>query len=78
MIEKFSDDFEVCECRGLSLGEIVNAIKEYDLESVEEIMEQTDAGTACGSCVSIKESGGDKELHLEDILRDIKKGLTTA
>ncbi len=76
MIEKFSDDFEVCECRGLSLKEIVDAIVEYDLESVGEIMDKTDAGTACGSCVSIKESGGDNELHLEDILRDIKRGLT--
>ncbi len=78
MIEKFSDDFEVCQCRGISLGEIVTAIKEYNLQSVEEIMDKTDAGTACGSCVSIKDSGGENELHLDEILADVQMGLTVS
>ncbi len=72
MLEKFSDDFEVCACMSITLKEIVDAIKKYDLKSVEEIMDKTEAGTACGSCVSLEESGGDKELHLDEILKAVR------
>ncbi len=71
MIEEFEDNYEVCECMGITLKEIVDAIKKYDLKSVEEIMDKTDAGTACGSCKSIKDSDGFRDLHLDEILKDV-------
>ncbi len=72
MIEEFSDNYEVCECMGVTLKEIVDAIKQYDLKSVEEIGEKTDAGTACGSCKSKEDSDGFKDLHLDEILADVR------
>ncbi len=68
MLEKFSDDYEVCECMNITLKEIVDAIKKHDLKSVEAIGDMTDAGTACGACKSKEDSNGDKELHLDEIL----------
>lgn len=72
MIENFEDDYEVCSCMGVTLKEIVDAIKKDDLTTVEQIMDKTEAGTACEQCQSAEKSGGDKEIHLDEILKDVR------
>ena len=47
---KFDKDFEVCSCMGVTLEEIQLAIKN-GCDSVEAIMDETDAGTACECCL---------------------------
>jgi len=70
--EKFDSDYEVCECIGVTLGEIQKAIKD-GCKSVECIMDETDAGTACGLCVSKEEDdAGEREIHLDEILENSK------
>lgn len=44
------DNEIVCNCMGVTRGEIVKAIKEKHLETVEQVGEITDAGTGCGGC----------------------------
>lgn len=44
-------DFEVCHCNGIMKSEIVKAIKEKNLTTVEEVQDATEAGTVCGGCV---------------------------
>lgn len=51
---------------GFTLGEIVEAIKAGD-ETIEAIMERTDAGSACELCQSV-EIDEDREVHLDEIL----------
>ena len=66
---KFEKDFEVCTCMSVSLEEIQTAIKN-GCDSVEKIMEETDAGTVCEQCQSKEtDEDGDKELHLDEILK---------
>ena len=72
MLKDFEDDYEVCSCMSISLKEIVDAIKEYDLTTVEGIMDKTEAGTACEQCQSAEKSEGNKELHLDEILKEVR------
>lgn len=41
----------ICNCMGVTRGEIIEAIKTKDLVTVEEVKDETEAGTACGSCI---------------------------
>lgn len=41
----------VCKCFGITDAQIINAIKENDLKTVEEITNYTKAGGACGECL---------------------------
>ena len=65
---KFDKDFEVCECMGVSLDEIQTAIKN-GCNTVQAIMDETDAGTVCEQCQSKDiDTDEDRELHIDEIL----------
>jgi NAD(P)H-nitrite reductase large subunit len=66
----FQYSYEVCNCRKVTLGEIIHAIKEQGANSIESIRSMTDAGTACGCCRSEKDDFGDPKmkLYLEQIV----------
>ena len=55
----------VCECFGVTDLEVIRAIKESDLRSVEEITNFTKAGGGCGKC----------EDKLRDILQQTISGI---
>ncbi|NCB98967.1 MAG: (2Fe-2S)-binding protein [Bacteroidia bacterium] len=55
------EDIEICHCNGIMKSEIVQAIKEKGLKSVEEVGEVTGAGTICGGCIP----------DIEDILKEV-------
>lgn len=40
----------ICNCMGVTRGEIIDAIKTKNLKTVEEVGEATEAGTGCGGC----------------------------
>ncbi len=73
---KFDEDYEVCACMGVSLQEIQTAIKN-GCDTVEAIVNETDAGSACEQCQSRDiDEDEDKELHIDEILKfshDIKE-----
>jgi len=48
---------------GIIKSEIVKAIKENGLKTVEEVQDETTAGTGCGGCIP----------DIEDILKEINK-----
>ena len=60
----------VCNCKHVTLGEIVCAIKDNNAKTIKEIGEMTDAGTACGCCKRKVDDFGDPkmELYLEQIV----------
>ncbi len=41
----------ICHCMGVSKEDIIKAIKEKGCKTVEDIQEETEAGTGCGGCV---------------------------
>jgi len=67
----FQHTYEVCNCKKVSLGEIIHAIKEQKAKSIEDIGKITDAGTACGCCKSLEDDFGNPkmELYIEKILK---------
>ncbi len=44
------DNEIICHCNEISYGDIVKAIKEKGLTTVDEVGEETEAGTICGGC----------------------------
>jgi len=64
----------VCECARKTRKDIVDAIREHNLQTVEEIVATTKAGSYCKSCVR---PGGHeaKDVYLVDILADVKESM---
>lgn len=69
-VAKFHYSHVVCECKKVTLGEIIHAIKENGAKSVKDLQDLTDAGTACKCCISSEKDFGNPkmELYLEQIL----------
>ncbi len=40
----------ICNCMEITRGEIIDAIKNNNLKTVDEVGDATEAGTVCGSC----------------------------
>ncbi|HOW09022.1 MAG TPA: (2Fe-2S)-binding protein [Bacteroidales bacterium] len=45
-----AEDMLICTCNEIHKSEIVKAIREKGLKTVEEVGEATLAGTGCGQC----------------------------
>lgn len=75
MARSFPHSYIVCECKQVSLGEIIYAIKEKGAKTIDDIENMTDAGSSCGSCKSSKDDMGEQkmELYIEDILKKFNK-----
>ncbi len=50
------DDAEICGCNGVCKGDIVKAITEKKLFTLEEVRAHTKASASCGSCTGLVES----------------------
>ena len=62
----------VCECARATKQDIVKAIKDNDLKTIEEVIETTNAGSFCKSC--IRPGGHEpKDIYLVDILADVRE-----
>ena len=44
------EDPIICNCNEIYRSQIVKAIKEKGLKTVEQVGDETTAGTVCGSC----------------------------
>lgn len=54
----------VCRHLELSREDIIKAIKDNNLKTVQEVMDETDAGSVCGACIP----------EITEILYDILDG----
>ncbi len=50
-----TDDAEVCGCNGICKGDIVKAIQDKGLFTLDEVKAHTKAGASCGSCSGLVE-----------------------
>lgn len=48
--DSLPDEAQVCDCNGISKGRIVATIQDLGLKKVSEVIQETSAGTSCGSC----------------------------
>jgi len=51
-VAAMDDDAEICGCNGVSKKSIVDAIRQSNLSSLQEIRKYTKASSSCGSCTS--------------------------
>ncbi len=74
--EKFDVNHRVCECFDVTIEKLLEAIK-LGHNTMDALMNQTDAGTGCELCQSIEiDEDEDRECHLEEVLEYVKaKGL---
>jgi nitrite reductase (NADH) large subunit len=49
------DEMEVCGCNGITKGDIVRAIREKGLFTLDEVRKHTKAAGSCGSCTGLVE-----------------------
>ncbi len=61
------EDFIVCDCLGVTRDDIVEAIQSKGLTTADQVGEETEAGTMCGSCVP------DIEEILYEVMQENKK-----
>ncbi|MFC4075905.1 nitrite reductase large subunit NirB [Salinithrix halophila] len=57
-----ADDDQVCDCNGVSKGEILGAIRDKGLTDVEGVKSCTKAGASCGGCKPLVASILEEEL----------------
>jgi nitrite reductase (NADH) large subunit len=48
--DSLPDEAQVCDCNGISKGQIVATIGDLKLKKVSEVVAETRAGNSCGSC----------------------------
>lgn len=54
----------VCNHLGLTREDIINVIKEKKLTTLQQVLDETDAGSVCGTCIP----------EIADILEDVLDG----
>ncbi|MEA3302628.1 MAG: nitrite reductase large subunit NirB [Pseudomonadota bacterium] len=66
-VAAMADNAEICGCNGICKGDIVNAITDKKLFTLDDVRAHTKASASCGSCTGLVESllantlGGDYE-----------------
>ena len=75
MIENFSSDYEVCNCRKVKVGDIEKAILENGAKTLGDIQDLTTAGTDCRRCIFPEGDMGKvkKKIYCKDILNKLKR-----
>ena len=53
--ESMADDAQVCDCNGVCKGDIVKAVQEEGLFTLDEVKKHTKAGASCGGCTGLVE-----------------------
>ncbi len=74
-VAAMADDTEICGCNGVSKGDIVRAINDKKLFTLEDVRAHTKASSSCGSCTGLVEAllaytvGGDHSVapHLKPV-----------
>ncbi|NQY20863.1 MAG: (2Fe-2S)-binding protein [Campylobacteraceae bacterium] len=75
MAKNFPHSFIVCECKHVSLGELLYAVKEKNAKTLKDFVFFTDAGSACKYCTCADNDKGEKkmDLYLSQILDKFNK-----
>ncbi len=76
MIENFEKDYEVCNCKKVTLKEIIFAIEEKNANTLGAIQDTTSAGTDCRHCIFPEGDFGKvkKKIYCKQILEEVLNG----
>lgn len=59
----------VCNCFRKTLGEIIDTVNDKDCKTFQEVGDEIDAGTRCGSCIPMIE----RVIEIENIRKESRK-----
>ena len=73
MFKNFEQDYEVCTCSHINLGEIVTFVKENKITKLGLIQEFLKIGAGCKYCICEDADFGKikKKVYCKDILKGI-------
>ena len=73
----FEKNYEVCNCKKITIEDITNAVLNKNALTLREIQDITTAGTDCRYCIFPEGDFGKmkKKIYCKDILNEIKKDL---
>jgi len=76
LIENYEKDYEVCNCRKVTLEEIILAVTNKGAKTLGDIQEITTAGTDCRHCIFPEGDFGKvkKKIYCKDILKEVRNG----
>lgn len=71
----FDNFYEVCNCKKVSIEQIIIALEDKEVPTLRDIQELTSAGTECRHCIFKEGDNGKmkKKIYCKDILSEIKK-----
>lgn len=77
MIKDFKKDYEVCNCRKVTLSDIIYSVQNSGAKTLRDIQELTTAGTDCRHCIFIEGDFGKikKKIYCKDILEELKEDM---
>lgn len=72
----FDESYEICNCKRVTIKDIVDAVKSGDAKTLRDIQDVTTAGTECRHCVFPEGDFGriKKKVYCKDILNELKNG----
>jgi len=70
----FDKSYEVCNCKNVSIEQIILSLKDKKNPTLRDIQDLTTAGTECRHCIFKEGDNGKmkKKIYCKDILNDIK------
>jgi len=73
-LQGFSRDYEVCNCKNVTLGQIEDCIKKDGAKTLRDIQELTTAGIECRYCIFPEADQGKvkKKIYYKNILDNYK------
>ena len=71
----FEESYEICNCKRVTIKDIVDAVKSGEAKTLRDIQDVTTAGTECRHCVFPEGDFGriKKKIYCKDILNELKK-----
>lgn len=76
MLENFGENYEVCNCKNITLGKIKSLIDENKVKTLRDLQEICMAGTECRKCLMEEGDNGiiKKKIYCKDILKGYING----
>lgn len=71
----FDNTYEVCNCKRVSIQDIIDSVKQKGAKNLRDIQDITTAGTECRHCIFPEGDFGriKKKVYCKDILNELKK-----
>lgn len=78
MILSFDESYELCNCKKVTIQNIIDSFKKQDARTLRDIQNLTGAGTQCRFCIFEEGDFGKikKSIYCKDILNELKKEFT--